>query len=232
MASTDCANDGSDGGRCSVGNNFIDSAQGSPCEGCSAPCCRLLLIPHPVPKTFMDLDYLRYMLGFPELRLLISANGEWQVMLERTCTLLDPVTSRCTVHGTPRKPKTCVFFNPYRCWYKRNFGNGHGPIDAVRLDGEAFELLLQGVTFDEEQNIAGIPSWDELKELVKPTEHGGSRVAQPRVGAMPGETGPLAGTLQQSNEPWRRTYLVPLDGARRNRNGAGAPFAVVGGEGR
>ena len=141
------------------------SEEANPCVGCSAPCCRVLLAPHPTPTTFSDLDYIRYALGFPATEMVVHRDGSWQMLSHRACTLLDGETSLCTVHGTSRKPKVCAFFNPYRCWYKRNFTTDDPP-DIVRLDSARFELLLEAVSFDDEERIEAIPSWEALHAIV------------------------------------------------------------------
>lgn len=153
-----------------IGRNarrFTDLAEANPCDGCSAPCCRIVLTSHPTPQTFMDLDYIRYLLGFPGTELIVSRDGAWQQLSHRTCGLLDAADSRCTVHGTVRKPKVCVFFNPYRCWYKRNFTVADPP-DIVRLDLSRFEAMLDACVFDDNGQLTQVPPWELLRDLVSP----------------------------------------------------------------
>ena len=156
--------------------SFTEQAEANPCLGCSAPCCRLLLLPHPTPSTFMELDYIRYMLGFPGIRMILDSGGRWQTVIEQTCRLFDPATHLCTVHNNPRKPKTCVFFNPHQCYYRANFESGDVR-DLVWLSLEAFEVLLPYIHLDVEGNIVEIPAWDRIRELA-----GNGRT-------LPGETG-------------------------------------------
>jgi hypothetical protein len=153
-----------------VGRNargFSEMAEANQCEGCSAPCCRIVLTPHPTPQTFSDLDYIRYLLGFPGTELIVNRDGTWQQLSHRTCGLLDVAESRCTVHDTPRKPKVCVFFDPYRCWYKRNFTVARPP-DIVRLDLSRFETMLTACALDGNGQLVRAPSWEELRDLVPP----------------------------------------------------------------
>ena len=147
------------------GKNFFEKSEENPCFGCSAPCCRMLLIPHPTPSTYMDLDYIRYMVGFQSVKMILNRDGTWQVLVEQTCQLLDQKTDRCTVHNTSRKPKTCVFFNPFRCWYKRNFTTPDPP-DLIRIDMDAMEAILELVRFDDEGNILEIPTWETVHDLI------------------------------------------------------------------
>ncbi len=146
-------------------HGFQDFGEANPCEGCAAPCCRMLLIPHPAPSTFMELDYIVYMLGFPDTEMVLNRNGEWQVLVNRVCRFLDESTNRCTVHATPEQPKTCVFFNPYRCWYKQNFSGEAGP-DVIRLDLAAMKDVLAQVRFDAEGTVLEIPTWEVIAEVV------------------------------------------------------------------
>jgi len=146
--------------------NFFEKAEENPCIGCSAPCCRMLLVPHPTPGTYMDLDYIRYMVGFRSVKMVLNRDGNWQVLIEQTCQLLDEETNRCTAHNTSRKPKTCVFFNPHRCWYKRNFTTADPP-DIIRIDMEAMDAMLAMVRFDDEGNIIELPRWETIHGLVK-----------------------------------------------------------------
>ena len=162
-----------------VGRNerrFSEMAEGNPCEGCSAPCCRMVLSPHPTPQTFAALDYVRYLLGFPDTEMIVTREGTWQHLSHRACGLLDLASSRCTVHGTPRKPKVCVFFDPYKCWYKRNFTVADAP-DLVRLDLVRFETMLASCVLDDDGRLTEVPSWEQLRELVGPLERSAAKEA-------------------------------------------------------
>lgn len=145
---------------------FHAATAANPCAGCSAPCCRMLLIPHPTPMTFMDLDYIRYMLGFGRVGMVLGRDGRWQVRVDDVCGFLDQETNLCTVHDTPRKPKTCVYFNPHRCWYKRNFTTDDPP-DLVQIDAQVFEQVLELVCCDEDGQIVELPSWEAIQEIAE-----------------------------------------------------------------
>jgi hypothetical protein len=149
---------------------FPEIVAENPCIGCSAPCCRILLIPHPTPATLMDLDYIRYMLGFQGVQMILTREGQWRILVEQQCGLLDSASCRCTVHGTARKPKTCVYFNPYHCWYKRNFHNTKEAPDLIRINTQSLELLLQHVRFDEDCKITDTPPWELVRELLRGSE--------------------------------------------------------------
>jgi Fe-S-cluster containining protein len=148
---------------------FADHSEANPCDGCSAPCSKLTVIPQEEPRTFRALDRLRFLVAHHDHELLLDRRGRWQLGIERACSLLDGDTNRCTVHGTPQKPKICVYYNPYGCWYKRNFHEtspraGDSP-DLIRIDLEGFERILEHVRFDDEGNVREVPSFDELRRL-------------------------------------------------------------------
>jgi hypothetical protein len=146
--------------------NFLERAGENPCTDCSAPCCRMLLIPQSTPSTFMELDYICYMLGFPNVRMLLNSDGQWQVLIEQTCQLFDEKTNLCTVHNSPRKPKTCAFFNPYSCWYRLSFHNKENPPELIQIDMKAFENILPLIRFGEDGNIMEIPTWEVIRDIV------------------------------------------------------------------
>jgi hypothetical protein len=113
----------------------------------------------------MDLDYIRYVVGFNNAQMILKRDGSWRLLIDQTCRLLDRDSNRCTVHATPRQPKTCVFFNPYRCWYKSNFEKNERPPELIRIDMDKLEALLPHIRFDEHGNILEIPTWEFIRDL-------------------------------------------------------------------
>ena len=154
-----------------LGRNFSAVAEHNPCEGCSAPCCRLVITNHDAPTTFHGLDHLRYLVAHEGAELLLNRNGHWQLSTRNPCTLLTD-EGRCSVHGTPRKPKICVNYDPIGCWYKRNFHETDDPPDLIRMDLAGFERILDHITFDDEGDIVDVPPYDELRRLAAPTDAG------------------------------------------------------------
>jgi hypothetical protein len=112
----------------------------------------------------MDLDSIRYMINFQNVEFVLNLDGTWQLVIDRPCRLLDLHTIRCTVHNTPSMPKTCKYFNPYHCWYKRNFTTDDPP-DLIRFTAKAFDMILSQVRFDENQAIVELPDWESLRRL-------------------------------------------------------------------
>jgi hypothetical protein len=138
----------------------------NPCHPFEAPCCKMLLIPYQTPQTFMDLDYIRYMLGFPGIAMILSPNGTWQVQVEQTCRHLVAKDNTCKLHHTPNKPKTCAFFNPYNCFYKRNFSEKHPP-KITRINAVSFEILINQIEFDDLGNITSVPQFEAIAQINK-----------------------------------------------------------------
>jgi hypothetical protein len=130
----------------------------------------MLVIPQPAPVRWMDLDFLRYALGFPQVEVHLAEDGRWSLALIATCSKLDGATNLCTVHGTPAQPRTCAYFNPHHCWYKRNFTGGAeaDPPEVLRLDLARFERMLALIGFDTAGNIASWPGWRKVKEALAP----------------------------------------------------------------
>ena len=145
--------------------NFLEITEENVCANCSAPCCRVLLVPHQTPVNFMDLDLIRYMVGFNNVQMILKNDGSWRLLMDQTCRLLDQKTNLCTVHGTPRQPKTCVFFNPHECWYRTNFEKNDRTPNFIRIDMDKLEALLPHIRFDEHGNILEIPTWEFIRDL-------------------------------------------------------------------
>lgn len=143
---------------------WSDPRLATPCHGCSAPCCRRVVLPHQTPTRWMDLDFLRYVLGFSRMEALIADDGRWSIVVSDTCSKLDQRTNLCTVHGTDAQPRTCVYFNPHHCWYKHAF-HAAAPSDVIRIDLARLERLVTLLEFDEQGFIAGWPGFQKVKDL-------------------------------------------------------------------
>src|SRR5690348_12621632 len=93
----------------------------NPCLKCNSPCCQVITIPHKVPVTLMDLDFIRYLVNFPRIEVAVSRSGDWLILIRDVCQHFDRESYLCKVHGTNEQPLTCQYYNPFQCWYKRNF---------------------------------------------------------------------------------------------------------------
>jgi hypothetical protein len=146
------------------GRTYLAVAASNPCDGCEAPCCRVVVFPQKQPQTFLEIDYFRYILGFSTMEVLVDSSGEWSVIVHDTCRHFDTETHRCTVHGTPRQPRICSTYPPEPCWYKHGF-TGADPPDMIRFDAPTFERVLEELMFDDEGWIVRAPDWDHMKSM-------------------------------------------------------------------
>jgi Fe-S-cluster containining protein len=150
-----------------IQRNYYELSESNPCHNCSAPCCRYMILSYNAPENLMSIDRMIYLLGFQNMDYILYRDGTWKILVESSCVLLEEDTFLCTVHDTPRKPKTCLFFNPYDCWYKRNLHNTDYPVNIIRFDLEGFGKILPHIEFDDAGNITSHPSWIELKSIVE-----------------------------------------------------------------
>jgi len=147
-------------------SSFEQLKLANPCQNCEAPCCKMLLIPYQTPNTFMDLDYIRYMLGFPGVNMILHKNGTWQVQIEENCNHLNLENNLCKLHDSPQKPKTCSFFNPHNCFYKRNFTGDHIR-NIIKINAHSFGIIVNQIKFDELGNIISIPQQELIERIVQ-----------------------------------------------------------------
>jgi hypothetical protein len=145
---------------------YAEVAAESPCDDCSAPCCRLTILAQAEPQTFRALDRLRFLVAHADHELLLDRRGQWQLSITRPCHLLTE-DNRCSVHGTPAQPKICAYFSPYGCWYKRNFHETDDPPDLIRMDLAGFDRIVARVGFDADGNVTDVPPYDELRRLAR-----------------------------------------------------------------
>jgi hypothetical protein len=145
--------------------SFDERIAQSPCSVCSAPCCRVVMLPHATPATLMDIDYVRYMVNFPSIELVVTKNGEWKVVVYDTCRHFDRSKHRCGVHGTAEQPLTCQYYNEFRCSYK-SLLNAPDPAEAYFLNSENFAVWAQELEFNDNGEIVAAPSFERAKQLL------------------------------------------------------------------
>lgn len=146
--------------------SFEQLTSTNPCDGCPAPCCRMLLTPTGVPSTFIELDFVRYALLFPGTEYLVTAGGDWWQVRWQQCSAFEAEGARCRLHGTPEKPRTCTEFSAHNCWYKRTFASAAAE-DSYRLDRARFEAWVAEIRFDELGAIVSAPSFERSLELLQ-----------------------------------------------------------------
>lgn len=135
----------------------------SPCEDCDAFCCCYLPLQVVPVRNLMEVDYLRYLLGFPRLQAGFSVSGQWSVYYAVPCRHFDPDTRGCKVHGTLEQPRTCVAYNEHDCWYQRAISTESDGF--LLFDRHRLEQLLPLLVFDRDRNIASVPPWSQTVEL-------------------------------------------------------------------
>ena len=144
---------------------FDDYNENFPCDKCTAPCCRYLLLPHKPPTTWMELDFIRYVLNFPKVKVTVAKNGNWGILFKQDCIHFDPKNQNCQVHGTPAQPKTCVYFNPYQCNYRLNI-ESEKPNVLYILNRENFEYWVKFIKFNEDGSIFDAPSFEKSLKIL------------------------------------------------------------------
>lgn len=133
----------------------------SPCEGCSAPCCRHLIIRREPPNTFNDLDYMKYAVGFENMSIGVTPEGlAW--VIRATCRHFDVSTSRCGVFGRPTRPKWCSTMDEWNCYIKDRFVLRPDKLVTLRSHQEfaKYEALF---TFEPTGAIRTAPSFDQIR---------------------------------------------------------------------
>lgn len=124
----------------------------SPCTGCAAPCCTNVVFPYPIPDSATNLDFLRFALGFPGVRV-VTGPDEWGIAVTSTCRHL--ADGRCSVIATAERPLRCSYYDEWRCTYKVTFGPSSSPPPpgVSVLDLDAFVELLPTFGVDDTGRI-------------------------------------------------------------------------------
>jgi hypothetical protein len=176
---------------------FASFQQESPCLACGPTyCCGWLRLASLATDSFRDFDYMRFLVGFRDVRILVDPAGAWTAFLRRDCSRLDKASGLCTVRGTSEHPRVCREFSPYGCWYQASFSGQDtraGPralLDAAKLD-----VALGLAEFDAFGNATSIPGPADIAEALART-----RRAAVRAAATP-KRAPLAADVPPRGEP-------------------------------
>lgn len=145
---------------------YSDPTVTDPCQGCQAWCCTTLVFGRDVPETVSHLDFFRYSLGFPGVRLGVAEDG-WALVVRTTCRHLDD--GRCSVYGTAERPLRCASYDELSCSYRVHFGTPQ-PDELVLIDRTHFPVLAQLLIFDDGGNVRGVPSTEQLRFRVEEAE--------------------------------------------------------------
>ena len=149
-------------------HGYGDPAVSSPCSGCGAWCCTVLVFSIGVPKDAGRLEEVRYMLGFPSIEIGV-ADDDWAVFAHTTCRHHEG--GLCSVYGKPERPLRCDYFDPLRCAYKPIFSRGD-PAHTVRVTRDLFPILVESVVFDQMGHVLAVPPVAVLRARVETTLSG------------------------------------------------------------
>lgn len=165
--------------------SFDDPAVTDPCTGCAAWCCHTLRFPRDIPLDSSQLDFLRYMLGFPSVELSISED-RWSLLVHTTCRHLSG--GRCALFGRPERPLECSAFDELQCSYRVEYG---APADEapVRISLAEFPVLAQLIVFDQHGRVRGLPAADVVRDALPGPDGGGRALGSIPVDPVPEEGG-------------------------------------------
>lgn len=142
---------------------WSDHEVSSPCEGCGAWCCKMLVFNRGVPCDASQLEFMRYCLGFPSVEVGLSDDG-WAVIVHTTCRHLDG--NRCSVFGTDERPLKCGYYDALSCRYRGHFGVPE-PADVVRVKRDHFPAVTSALVFDDQGRVLAIPPLELLRQRVE-----------------------------------------------------------------
>jgi len=148
-------------GAATATHTYADLAD--PCAGCEAWCCRAVLLPHDKPATATNLDFLRFMLGFPGLSVGV-AEADWQLIVRTTCRHL--VGGRCAAYGQPERPLECKYLDAWGCAPRVRLGRPRPP-GYLRLSLEHFDALTALAAFDADGRITRLPAATAVREHIE-----------------------------------------------------------------
>ncbi len=145
-------------------NLSYEEAQKSPCLTCQhSLCCALLPLRKMRVENFLTLDQIGYYLNFEDIHITLSATGEWQVYLNRSCRHLDQENRLCTIHNQSNQPSVCKHYNPYNCHYKKIASVIDQPDDQIMwINASRLELLKSFLRFDDHRKLT---AWPESRAL-------------------------------------------------------------------
>jgi hypothetical protein len=154
---------------------FSYEAIRDPCSSCQALCCKTLVFPFVVPPSAVNLDYLKFCLGFPGIELGID-DSAWSIIVRTSCRHLQD--NRCSVYGKPERPLLCKYYDALRCSYKTQFGTRR-PAGFLRVNFNQLDWLIECFQFDQNGAIVQIPPVEAIRNHIE--ERWQSGVAQPAL---------------------------------------------------
>jgi hypothetical protein len=139
---------------------------GNPCDGCVAPCCSTVTMLDLEPKSFRDVDYLGYLLGFERIELVFGQGPGVEVAYRSLCAQLDRRSARCRLHSGESKPQICRDYDATECGYRRQL-LGPGGAETVRVSAARFPWVAALYRYDARGRIRQNPSLEDVRAAVK-----------------------------------------------------------------
>ncbi len=128
-----------------------------PCQQCAAPCCRYLFFPLPVPKSFMQIDFIQFCLNFPGIECAVGPMS-WWLLLRADCEFFEPESKRCKLYGKPERPLHCIHLNQWDCvQYKQLLYPDSTSL--LRMNLESFQEMTEQIKFDDNGYITHLPDF-------------------------------------------------------------------------
>ena len=144
-------------------HRYWDAEVSSPCQGCGAWCCKVLVFNRGLPSEASQIEFMRYCSGFPSVEIGVAADS-WAVLVHTTCRHLDG--NQCSVFGQPERPLKCGYYDAFSCGYRGHFGIPQPP-DILRVKRDQFDVLASSLAFDELGRVVAIPPLDLLRRQVE-----------------------------------------------------------------
>ncbi len=124
----------------------LSEMKSNPCNGCEAPCCRSVFFSHPVPSSFMQLDYVRFTLNFPGVEYIIHPTA-WWLVVSADCEFFNLEDRQCELFGKPERPLSCVHLNQWDCGQYKQLISKQS--EMYRLTKDNYDDLVNNYKFDE-----------------------------------------------------------------------------------
>jgi hypothetical protein len=143
--------------------SYADPGEGvHACTGCVAPCCSAVTLHEMRLRTFREVDYLRYVLGFERIELGWDIEGVVEINYRALCSSFDEKTAKCTVHGTDEQPLQCRDYDPEECEYREQYLGQEMP-KTIRISRARFPYVQALFKYDSKGNIVHCPDSDEIR---------------------------------------------------------------------
>ena len=133
----------------------LSQARALPCIGCNTPCCTFLPLYDFQIVDYHTLDYALYLINFSNIEFSLIQGTTWRVHYRMRCSNLNN-ENLCIVHNTPDKPSVCRSYDPFRCFYKKTFGENADP-NHIRFDRNRFLIYAAHLRFTEERTVESYP---------------------------------------------------------------------------